>query len=104
MPTRVGPLVEVERKLQFPSPAAFSDSLFRKIRNPLNVSVAGSTTWTATVNFVAPAVDFSTWNVNATFPSRFVMVVKPNGNGNNWGMTVTPNGQFTWPSVSCNTG
>ncbi|HEX5114220.1 MAG TPA: glycoside hydrolase family 11 protein [Pseudonocardiaceae bacterium] len=70
----------------------------------LNVSVAGSTTWTATVNFVAPAVDFSTWNVNATFPSQYVMVAKPNGNGNNWGMTVSPNGQFTWPSVSCSTG
>jgi endo-1,4-beta-xylanase len=70
----------------------------------LNVSVTGSTAWTATVNFVAPAVDFSTWNVNATFPSQFVMVAKPNGNGNNWGMTVSPNGQFAWPSVSCSTG
>ncbi|HEX3790305.1 MAG TPA: glycoside hydrolase family 11 protein [Pseudonocardiaceae bacterium] len=69
----------------------------------LNVSVAGSSTWTATVNFVAPAVDYSTWNVNATFPSQYVMVVKPNGNGNNWGMTVSPDGQFTWPSVSCST-
>lgn len=70
----------------------------------LNVSIAGPSTWTATVNFVAPAVDFSSWNVNATFPSQYVMVAKPNGNGNNWGMTVSPNGQFTWPSVSCSTG
>ncbi|HEX5401534.1 MAG TPA: glycoside hydrolase family 11 protein [Pseudonocardiaceae bacterium] len=70
----------------------------------LNISIAGSSTWTATVRFVAPAVDFSSWNVNATFPSQFVMVAKPNGNGNNWGITVSPNGQFTWPSVSCSTG
>jgi endo-1,4-beta-xylanase len=70
----------------------------------LNVAVTGSTAWTVTVNFVNPAVDFSSWNVTATFPSQFVMVAKPNGNGNNWGMTVTPNGQFTWPSVSCSTG
>jgi endo-1,4-beta-xylanase len=70
----------------------------------LNVSVTGSSTWTVTMNLVAPAVVAATWNVSATWPSQYVMVAKPNGNGNNWGMTVSPNGQFTWPSVSCSTG
>jgi len=70
----------------------------------LNVSVSGSSSWTVTVNMDAPAVVYSTWNVSATFPSQYVMKATPNGNGNNWGFTVSPNGQWTWPTVSCSTG
>jgi endo-1,4-beta-xylanase len=48
----------------------------------LDVSVTGSSTWTVTMDLVAPAVVYSTWNVNATWPSEYVMVATPNGSGN----------------------
>ena len=69
----------------------------------LNVDVTGSSTWTVTMDMVSPAVVYSTWNINATYPSEYVMVATPNGNGNDFGVTISPNGQWTWPTVSCST-
>jgi len=67
----------------------------------LNVAVSGSTMWTVTMNMVAPAVVYSTSGVNATWPSQYVMKATPGSGGNNWSVTISPNGTWTWPSVSC---
>ena len=70
----------------------------------LNVSVTGSDSWTLTMDLDAPAVVYSTWDVDATWPSEYVMVATPDGAGNDWGVTISPDGQWTWPTVSCSTG
>ncbi|MFF8974551.1 glycoside hydrolase family 11 protein [Streptomyces sp. NPDC014995] len=72
-------------------------------RYNLNVSVSGSSDWTVTMNVPSPAKVLSTWNISAGYPSAQVLTAKPNGSGNNWGVTIQPNGNWTWPTVSCTT-
>ena len=54
------------------------------------------------MNVPSPEKISSTWNTNATWDSSGqVMTAKPNGNGNNFGVTIMKNGSTTWPTVSC---
>ncbi|RNL86571.1 glycoside hydrolase family 11 protein [Halostreptopolyspora alba] len=70
-------------------------------RYNLNVSVSGSDDWTVTMEVPEPAEIIATWNINANWPSSQVLTATPNGNGNNWGVTIQHNDNWTWPTVSC---
>ncbi|WP_328435749.1 polysaccharide deacetylase family protein [Streptomyces sp. NBC_00425] len=73
-------------------------------RYNLNVSVTGAANWVVTMNIASPARVLSTWNATVTYPGSQVLNAKPDGSGNTFGVTVQPNGNWTWPTVSCATG
>ncbi|MFC7647620.1 hypothetical protein ACFQX6_49310 [Streptosporangium lutulentum] len=53
----------------------------------------------------SPQRIIATWNGTPSWDSSGnVMTMRPNGNGNTFGLTIQHGGNLTWPSVSCRVG